>query len=96
MTLPVRIDRLGEIDPGRGRKVYPPADPDAVQAAWGTEMGRAYRQFSQYPLEAVEPQPEGSRVILSDARFVRGGRAGFACVIELDDAGRVVSEKFGF
>ena len=96
MTLPLRIDRLDEIDRTEGAKVFPPADEQAVKTAWETEMGRAYRQFSLYPLEIVEPQPEGVRVTLTDARFMRLDRAGFACTIELDAAGNVVSEEFSF
>lgn len=96
MTLPLRIDRLEEIDRTQGRKVYPAADRAAVDAAWKTGMGQVYRQFAQYPLEIVEPQPEGVRVILSDARFMRLDRTGFQCVIELDASGRVVRESLGF
>ena len=96
MTLPVRVDRLEEIERTERRKYYPPANAEAVEKAWETEMGRAYRQFSLYPLEIVEPQPDGVRVTLTDARFSRPGRVGFACVIELDEQGNVVKESFGF
>ncbi len=96
MTLPVRADRLAEIDRTAGRKFFPPADPEAVDAAWATEMGRAYRQFAQFPLELTEPLADGVRVVLTDARFARGGRARFACVVELDNQGRIVRESFGF
>ena len=96
MTLPVRIDDLDAIDRTEGRKVFTPADRQAVAQAWETEMGRAYRQFALFPLELVEPQPEGLRVTLSDARFQRSDRPGFACIIELDKAGRVVRESFRF
>ena len=96
MILPVRVDRMAEIERTEGRKIYPAANRDAVEKAWGTKLGSAYRQFTLYPLEFVEPQPEGVRVILSDARFMQFSRPGFACVIDLDAAGNVVSEKFGF
>ena len=96
MTLPVRADKLSEIERTEGRKYYPPVNAEAVEKAWETEMGRAYRQFSLFPLEIVEPRAEGTRVTLTDARFARTGRVGFACVIEVDKSGRVVNETFSF
>jgi inner membrane protein len=96
MTLPVSVARLEDIDRTEGRKVFPPEDRTAVEAAWKTNLGRAYKQFARYPLEIVEPQPEGVRVILSDARFMRLARAGFACVIDLDASGKVIRERFAF
>lgn len=96
LTLPVRIDRLEEIDRTQGRKFFPATNAAAVEAAWETELGQAYRQFARYPIEIVEPQPDGVKVILSDARFMRLDRAGFACAIELDSSGRVVRASFAF
>ena len=96
MTLPLRIDRLEQLNRTEGRKVYPPANAQAVETAWETEMGRAYRQFAQYPLALVEPQPEGVRITLADARFQRLDRPGFVCVIELDADGKVIRQTFRF
>ena len=73
-----------------------PAEREAVEAAWSTPLGRAYRQFSLYPLEIVKRTDAGWTVTLGDARFVRSQHAGFACVVELDRDGRAVSERFAF
>ncbi|MEZ5394518.1 MAG: metal-dependent hydrolase [Bryobacterales bacterium] len=96
MTLPVRVDRLTQIERTPVRKFYPPPDAAAVDAAWATEIGRAYKQFSLYPLALVEPLPEGTRVTLTDARFSRAAREGFAVVVELDGQGRVTKQSFNF
>ena len=79
-----------------GRRFENPADRLLVEAAWATDLGRAYRSFSLYPLEIVERNGSGWRVILSDARFVRFGRPSFGCLVELDADGRVVSSRFEF
>ena len=73
-----------------------PARQDLVDAAWATELGAAYRQFSLYPLEIVEPDEAGWRVTLTDARFVRFGKPGFGCVFALDADGQVVQSRFAF
>ncbi|MBI1358239.1 MAG: hypothetical protein GC160_28220 [Acidobacteria bacterium] len=73
-----------------------PPQQRAVEAAWAAPLGRSYRQFSIYPLEWVEPTERGWRVILSDARFVRGDQAGFACVFELTHELQVLSSEFSF
>ncbi|MCB9385318.1 MAG: metal-dependent hydrolase [Bryobacterales bacterium] len=96
LTLPLRVDRLADIERTPLRKFYPPADAAMVDVAWNTEIGRAYREFSLFPIAFVEPQSEGVRVTLTDARFVREGRAGFAVVVELDEAGGVTKQSFEF
>jgi inner membrane protein len=73
-----------------------PADLALVEAAWATELGRAYRKFSLFPIEAVEHNGSGWRVTLNDARFVRFGRPGFGCLVEIDADGRVLSSRFKF
>lgn len=73
-----------------------PARQDLIEAAWATELGRAYRQFALYPVETIEPAGQGWRVQLADARFIRFGEPALACVFELDADGRVTDSRFEF
>lgn len=79
-----------------GTRFLDPLRRDLVDAAWATELGQAYRQFSLYPLEIVEPRGDGWRVELNDARFLRGGEPALGCVFELDAQGRVIDSRFAF
>ena len=73
-----------------------PKRRDLVDAAWQTEIGEAYQRFALYPVEILEPNGDGWRVRLTDARFIRFGKPGFGCVVELDAAGRVLQSRFEF
>jgi len=103
-VFPVPLDadgRIAFIDAGDtkfldGVRYEKPSRRDLLDAAWATEVGQAYRRFSLYPLEWVEPNGEGWRVRFGDARFMRLGRPGFLCSFELDAEGRVLSSKFEF
>ncbi len=69
-----------------------PKRPALVERAWETRLGLAYAQFVRYPLVRVD----GNQVTLSDFRFYRFGRVGFACNIAFDEAGDVLRERFEF
>jgi inner membrane protein len=95
LAVPVDARNPGQLDFSAALK-YEPLEDQTVDAAWDTRLGRAYRQFAQYPFTVLEQGEEGAQVILSDFRFFRDGQVRFACVIRLDASLRVVAERFGF
>ncbi len=96
LWLPVDFLHLDELDTSAGRKFHAPRQDAATEAAWNTELGRAYRQFTQFPLEIRDSTPHGETIMLGDFRFVRQRRPGFLCIMQLDQALRVVSTQFDF
>ena len=96
LWLPIDFAGLDAVAPDDGRKFTPPVAAEEIEAAWETGLGRAYRQFAQYPLEMVSRSPDGREVVLSDFRFMRYGQPGFQCVVQFDQALRVVSAQFEF
>ncbi len=96
LWLPIDLMRLGAIETSDGRKFQPPAAAAEIDAAWETGLGRAYRQFAQYPLEIVSPASDGAEIVLSDFRFMRYGRPGFLCIVRVDQALEVISARFEF
>lgn len=74
----------------------PPSDQAAVEAAQQSELGQAYAGFTRYPLQQVATSDGTTKVTLADARFFRDETPVFSCVITLDDALQLLSERFEF
>jgi len=85
------------LDPnGRPVRHDPPSDQAAVEAAQKSELGQAYAGFTRYPLQQVARANGTTQVTLADARFFRDETPVFSCVITLDDALQLLSERFEF
>ncbi len=94
---PLRVGRLAELRVESGVRFGPASEASAVDAAWRTRLGRAYRGFARFPVEQVDEQADGDRTVtLSDLRFYRLGRLGFACYVRLDGGRRPAETRFEF
>lgn len=89
----VLVVRVREpLDATRGEIHYKPERSAVLETALGTRTAREFARFARYPAVRVE----GAGVVLTDFRFWRERREAFVCTIALDDAGRVVEERFRF
>jgi inner membrane protein len=80
------------LDPTRGEVQYKPEPSPPLEVARRSPTWREFARFAQYPLVRVER----TRVTATDFRFLRERREAFICVVEMDEAGRVVEERFRF
>jgi inner membrane protein len=88
----LEVDPRAPLDPTRGEVQYKPEPSAALEAARRAWTWQEFARFARYPLVRAE----GNRVTATDFRFLRERREAFLCVVEVDEAGRVVEERFRF
>jgi inner membrane protein len=93
------VDLTRDFDPDNARVFYRPDLATIEPAVRRTETARVFFGFSQWPLWRVTPAPAsaGGRIVrVHDLRFGPPEEGRFTAEFVLDEAGRVVRERFGF
>ncbi len=86
------VDVRESLDPTRGEVYYKPEPSPELSAALATRTAQVFGWFARYRYARVE----GRTVTFTDFRFAGGRARAFVCRVELDEAGKVVREGFGF
>lgn len=87
---------LGEGPPRLERREKAPETPLVARVRESSAIAAIFLDFSRWPWLEVEPTAAGQAVVWRDLRFDFPERRGFVTRVEVDAAGRIVSESFTF